>query len=165
MNRILILLALMALQVMVFNHLDMGLYLFPQVFILSLIALPPYLRRSYQYLIAFTIGMTMDFFTSTPGLSASGSLFLVFVRGLLLRRYDLDELIASRAWITSSYLGSQKYILYLLPSVLIYHFYIFALQAIPHLHLVNYLLTAISSSLMAFIILLLTQSMLNKGRA
>ncbi len=157
MNRVLGLIILMAFQLIVLNHLELTAYLYPQVFIMILINLPPFINKSYQILIAFALGLIADFFTSSPGLHSSACMFLALIRIGLLNRYDIEEVKANRAWLNLSTLALDKYIF--LSSVLVsfYHVYAFALESIGALNTVYYLVTVVLSSVLSFVIILLIQ--------
>lgn len=157
MNKVLAAILLFLLQIVIFNHLDFSRFLYPQIFILILISLPPYLNRSWQVLIAFLVGIIADFFVSTPGLHASACLLLIMFRMFMFRRYDLDEIIANKASINIHSMAMDKYIYISLSMVLVYHVYAFALESVGAIDFLNYTITTLLSSVVSFLIILLIQ--------
>ena len=91
MNRLLYWILILALQVVIFNHLELSAYIVPQLFIILLITLPVHLSKSVQVIIAFGLGLLADFFVSTPGIHASACLWLIILRMSLLARLDLKD--------------------------------------------------------------------------
>lgn len=162
MNKILGYIGLFAFQVIVLNHLDLSQYIYPQAFILMLIALPPFLNRSWQVVIAFALGLLVDLFIGTPGLHASASMFLVLFRMFLLNRYDIDEIVANRSSLNISTLPLDKFMYLSLSCVLFYHFLVFALESVGAIHLKTYLLTVLISSFATFLIILFIQFFFHK---
>lgn len=53
-------------QVLVLNHLDISSYIYPQVFVILLLTLPLHLKKTYQLLIGFGLGLVMDLFIYSP---------------------------------------------------------------------------------------------------
>ena len=157
MNRIIGLILIMAFQVVILNHLELTAYLYPQVFILILINLPPFINKSYQVLLAFALGLIADFFTSTPGLHASACMFLALLRIGLLNRYDIEEVKANRSWLNLGTMAMDKYIFLSAVLVLFYHLYAFGLESMGALNSVYYFITVGLSSLVSFVIILLIQ--------
>ena len=162
MNRVIGIILLLALQIVVLNHLEFSIYLVPQVYIMILIGLPPFLKRSYQVLIAFGLGLLMDFFTHSPGLHASAAMFTIMLRMLLLQRYDLDEIVANRDWLNLKTLAMDKYLFIASVLILFYHLFAVGLMLLGALNSLNYLLTVLFSTLIAFLLILLLQVLLSR---
>ena len=157
MNKILAAIALFAFQVVVLNHMDFSRFLYPQLFILILISLPPYIKKSWQVVIAFSLGIAADLFASTPGIHASACLILIMFRMFILTRYDMDEIVANKTTINIFTIALDKYVFISLSSVLVYHIYAFALESIGAINPLNYLITVLLSSLVSFSLILLIQ--------
>lgn len=162
MNKILGYIGLIFLQVVVLNHMDLSRFLYPQVFILLMISLPPYINRSIQVLIAFGLGLIMDLFTGTPGLHASASMFLILFRMFLLSRYDIEEVIANRESININTFPLDKFLYLSTSCIVFYHTMVFALESVGAIHLKTYLLTVLISSFSSFLIILFIQFVFHK---
>ncbi|MFY0642854.1 MAG: rod shape-determining protein MreD [Bacteroidia bacterium] len=162
MNRAVGIILLLGLQIIVLNHLEFSSYLMPQVFVMILIGLPPYIKRSYQVLIGFALGLFMDFFNHSPGLHASAAMFTVMLRLMILQRYDLEEIVANRTWLNLGNLSLEKYGFIAAVLTLFYHMYAIGLELIGALNSLNYLLTVVLSSLLAFLLILLFQFLFSR---
>ena len=154
---------LFLVQVVVLNKLDLIMYLQPQLFILILISLPPYLNKSVQVLVAFLVGLAADMFIYTPGLHASACLLLILLRLFFVSRMDMDEIIANHAPINFRTTGWTSYLVLTGVLVLFYHLYVFALQSIGAVNVVNYFLTVLISSIATYTIILLIQFLYNSN--
>ncbi len=152
MRRIIYWIFILALQVFVLNHLDISIYLVPQVFIILLIGLRLDISRMLQILIAFGVGLLIDFFTSTPGINASASLWLMVLRMAFLDRQDLKEHIANKQPYSLKVAGTP-YLYTVSVLVVFYHLYIFWMESIGAIHWGKLLSTTLISSVLALTII------------
>ena len=157
MNKILAAIAIFAFQVVVLNHLDFSRFIYPQMFILVLIALPPYLSKTVQILIAFGLGLAADLFVSTPGIHASACMFITLYRMWMLNSYDLDEMIANREAFNIQTVSLDKYVFVSFSMVILYHLYAFGLESIGAIHWFNYGVTVLISSAVSLLLIFLIQ--------
>lgn len=91
-----------------------------------LLLLPRTLSRSYLMLIGFITGLIIDVFTNTPGIHASASVGVMFLRNFWLNvvNDDTQEL-------TNLNVGTLKktgFIYFVFPLVFIHHFLIFTIE-------------------------------------
>lgn len=153
MNRLLYWILILALQVVIFNHLELSAYIVPQLFIILLITLPVHLSKSVQVIIAFGLGLLADFFVSTPGIHASACLWLIILRMSLLARLDLKEQIANKLAFNARTVGATVFMYAASILVIFYHFYILVLENIGAFNGVHILVTAILSSSFALLLI------------
>lgn len=120
--------SLVVLQVLVLNNFQLFGYLNPKVYPLFILTLPPKINRALLLFIAFGLGLTIDVFENSGGVHASATLFLAFVRPLLLRiittpgSNDVTKL-------NLGFLGIPKFISYMIPAILLHHLWLFTLEA------------------------------------
>jgi rod shape-determining protein MreD len=156
-RRILYWILILALQLLVLNHLELSAFIVPQVFIILLITLPLHLSRLNQVLIAAGLGLLVDFFTATPGIHTSACLWLIVFRIGLLNRQDLKQQIANRLPYTVSSAGLVSFAYTAAILVFFYHLYLFFIGSIGALHGATYGLTVVSSSLLSLTIIAIIQ--------
>ncbi len=72
--------ALVLLQVLVLNNINLGGYIHPGIYILFILLLPVHMNKNLVLFIAFFTGLTVDYFGNTLGLHAGASVFLAFAR-------------------------------------------------------------------------------------
>lgn len=147
MNKILLYIVVLGLQMFVFNHLNLTSYLVPQVYIILLIILPFHLSKLNVYLIAFAVGLLADLFVSTPGIHASGALWLVAIRNIILSRLDVVQQKASKMWFSSSSIGLFPFLYTTIGLVFFYHFYVLLIESMGAFNSVRWSLTALASSI------------------
>lgn len=151
MNKVVLYIVVFGLQVFVFNHLNFTSYLVPQVYIILLIILPVHLRKLNLYLLAFGLGLVADFFVSTPGIHASGALWMMAIRNVILSRLDITQQKANRMWFTSNTVGLAPFLYTTLSLVFFYHFYVLFIESIGAFNPVRWLLTVLASSTFALL--------------
>lgn len=91
-----------------------------------LLLLPRSLSRSYLMIIGFFSGLLVDVFTNTPGIHASASVFILFIRNFWLNvvNDDAQEL-------TNLNIGTLKktgFLYFTFPLVFVHHFIIFIIE-------------------------------------
>ncbi len=144
-----------AAQVLIFNHINLGGFVNPYVYIIFVLMLPLDIPGWASLIISFLMGLSVDIFTHTPGLHASGALVAVFVRpyiiGLISTNKDLEPGLRP----TLFDMGRRWYILYSTIMVMIHHIYLFFLEALSFSHffktLSQALLSAATTILLAYI--------------
>lgn len=156
-RRILYWILILALQLLVLNHLELSAFIVPQVFIILLITLPLHLSRLNQVFIAAGLGLLVDFFTATPGIHTSACLWLIVFRIGLLNRQDLKQHIANRLPYTVNSAGLVSFAYTAAILVFFYHLYLFFVGSIGAINGANYGLTVLSSSLLSLTIVAIIQ--------
>lgn len=73
-------LALLAVQLLIFNNIDLFGYINPYPYLLFLLVFPFTANRSLYIFIAFLTGLTVDMFGDSGGIHAAACLFLAYVR-------------------------------------------------------------------------------------
>ena len=77
--------ALMFVQIYLFNHVNFLGYINPYPYVLFLLVFPFTANRSLYIFIAFLTGLTMDMFGNSGGVHAAACLVLAYVRPVVLR--------------------------------------------------------------------------------
>ena len=119
---------LLALQLLVMDNIGFSGYVNPYVYILFIILLPLETPAWLILLLSFATGMTMDLFSSTPGLHSSATVLAGFVRPAILRvvsprdGYEPGE----RPGIAVN--GFQWFLVYVSLVVLIHHTALFYIE-------------------------------------
>lgn len=116
-----------------------------------LILLPRTLSRSYLMVIGFFAGLLVDVFTNTPGIHASASVFVLFIRDFWLAVVNDDSQEITNLNVES--LRKTGFIIFVFPLVFIHHFLIFIIEN-GGFHLFGMLLSKIFfSSIFSFIVI------------
>ncbi len=86
---------LIILQVLIFNNMNPGGIVSPQVYITFILLLPVRINKSFMLILAFSTGLTIDYFANTLGLNAAACVAIGFIRpGLIKLLFHSHEFIA-----------------------------------------------------------------------
>ena len=140
-------------QVLVLNHLDISSYIYPQVFVVLLLTLPLHLKKTYQFLIGFGLGLIMDLFVYSPGIHMSACLWFVAIRMIILERQDLKEHANNKSAYSIKTTGFSPFYYTTLSLILFYHFYVLWIDGIGNMQVEPMILTGFSSSLLSLTII------------
>ena len=87
-------LALLVMQILVFDNIRFGNYIHPYIYVLFIMLLPFDTERWSLLVNGFLIGMAVDIFSGTPGLNAAATVFMAFMRpyviGITTRKSDIE---------------------------------------------------------------------------
>lgn len=126
-RRLIQLAVLMILQVVVLNHIHLGMYAIPMVMVLF-VAWAPLNTPSIRLMIAsFFSGLILDTFSGTTGMSAAALTCAAFVQHPLLSALVPKETMET-AEPSYSTMGTVRYLTYLFTLFLIHHIVFFALE-------------------------------------
>lgn len=78
-------LVLVLVQVLICNHINFVGYINPYIYILFIVLYPTKNNRALFIFLSFLLGLSIDLFSDTGGIHAAASVFIAFVRPLLLR--------------------------------------------------------------------------------
>lgn len=119
--------ALILLQVFVFNHIHLFGYINPLVYITWVFLFP--IRKNINTLLIFSflLGLSIDFFSDSGGINAAATLFIAFIRlpvlKAILGKSDFDYILFNLRSISFG-----KTILFISILTVIHHFIIFSLS-------------------------------------
>jgi len=144
---------LLALQVLLFNHLQIAWLGFPMVYVLFLINLPAQLPRWGEMLIGFVVGLLMDVWFNSLGVHIAACVAISFLRPLLLGNL-VQEIERVKDSVCSRSIGHVEYIKCAVILIVIHHFIVFALEAWSLQNWWIVLLQTIVSSIMTLTVIL-----------
>jgi len=140
-------LALVLLQVLVLNHLNLFGYLNPMVYIVWVVLFPIRKNQSVFLILSFLLGLSIDFFSDSGGINAAATLFIAFIRlpilKIVLKKTDFDYLLFNLRAVSFG-----KAFLFITILTFIHHFIIFSLTYFS----LNSFLIIISNTILTSII-------------
>lgn len=151
---IILFLACILLQVLVFNHIALFHVAIPVVFIYFLIRLPIDMKLQFVFILAFLIGLIVDIFSDTPGVNALACTLIAGIRKPLYYAYVPKDDVTSRLVPCVAALGITEYIKYLLSFVVIYCFLVFSIEYFSFADVKGIVILSASSAALTFVILL-----------
>jgi len=120
--------ALVLFQVLVLNHMNLGGYINPYVYVLFILLLPVQINKSGLLLLAFLLGLTIDFFGNTLGLHAAATVLLAYARPGILRLFFKNLEFSTDEEPSISKLKPGGFLKYTLVLVFIHHMALFFLE-------------------------------------
>ena len=150
---------LLLLQVLVIDNIRLGYYIHPNVYILYILLLPFNIPNWKLLFAGFTMGLAVDLFNGTPGLNAAATVFMAFIRPLVIngmtRRKDINENDEP----SLNNMGVSRFLVYTFLLLMVHNLVLFTLEAFSFklilVVLLQTLLSVCSSLMLIFIILLL----------
>ncbi len=133
-------------------------YLTPVVYYLFILWLPFTISRSGLLLLSFITGLTMDFFTKTPGMHAAACVLIGYIRPFIitvLMPRQSNEFNYREPSATS--LGLAPYITYVSLLTLIHHGSLFMIQAFQFGNITYLILKTLGSSLISLLLILVVE--------
>ncbi len=104
-------------------------FIVPYLYFLFIIWLPFNIGRVWLMIIGFILGITLDYFTGTPGLHAAPCVLIAFIRPSLLSLLIPQE-TTEQSYIEPSLksMGGAPYSLYVVLLTFIHHFYLVLIE-------------------------------------
>lgn len=138
---------LVLLQVLILNNVHIAGYATPFLYIYLILKFESDVPRNVLMLWAFFLGLSVDIFSDTPGMNASATVLLAFLRPVFLRlfvpRDTLDSLIPSIRT-----MGFFPFLKYLIVSAFVHHAMLLAIEFFSFAHIGTLLLRMVASTLL-----------------
>lgn len=161
-KRLLQMLGLVALQVLVCNHIHLLGYATPMPYVLFLAYLPLNANRVGNLLWAFVMGLLIDVFSNTPGEAAASLTLAAMVQWPLLQasapKDSIEDMVPSYRT-----MGTWNHIRYLFLLTLVHHVAFYLLESFSSFHYTDVLIS-FGSSLALTLVLMLTVETLRHGK-
>ena len=154
-NNILRFLGLILIQVLVLNHINLGGFITPYLYILFVLMLPTGLGRIAMLMLSFLSGLCVDIFSNMPGLHCATATLIAFLRitfaDRILKRDSNQEIDVP----SIQSVGFRPFAFYSFLLIFIYHL-VYALLELFSFHgLLRAILYALCSSLVTWILAIL----------
>ena len=159
---------LVFIQILVLNKLEFGgslnAYFNPYLYILFILMLPVYTNRILLLIICFFTGLTIDIFSSTPGMHASACVTIGFMRPGFLNLIAPREGYETTLRLNIQGMGLNTFIFYVGICTLIHHMILFIIEAFNFLHFWDLLLRIITNSISTIVLILISQVLTKKNK-
>jgi len=120
---------LVILQVLVLNNINLGGYVNPFLYIFFVLMLPFETPGWLLLFSSFFLGLSIDVFTHTPGLHASASVLIAFLRPIIIRAISTNKEFEAGMRPSLFDMGIRWYLLYSIILITIHHIYLFFMEA------------------------------------
>ena len=163
--------ALVLIQVLVLNNVQLSSFLNPYAYILFIIILPFETPGWLLLLSGFFLGMTMDIFPqgwsgagSTLGIHSFATVFMAFTRPLILKWINPRDEYEPGSEPSASDYGFRWYIVYSLLMISLHHLVLFVMESMSISHLPEVLGRTVLSVLFTFVLILIWEGFRYKRR-
>ena len=144
------------LQVLILNQINLGGFLNPYIYVLFVLLLPFSMPRYQILLLSFLIGITIDWFSNTPGLHAASAVLIGFLRSPVMSLISVRE-IEQADYPGLKQTGIKWFLTYVAVLVFIHHFFLFYLEVFSFEGFFRTLLRSILSSIFTVVVIVLIQ--------
>lgn len=160
---IIMFIVLVLVQVLILNNIQFSGLINPYVYILFILLLPFNIPGYFLLLLSFLVGISVDIFSNTPGLNASASVLLGFIRPGLARLITSRELIEKGGMPSLKQIGTASFLKYVTIAVFIHHFFLFSIESFSISDFPETLLRIALSSVFSIVIILGSQFIIFKS--
>jgi rod shape-determining protein MreD len=154
---IIIFVILILFQVLLFNNIQFSGYINPYVYIMLILLLPVEISTWLLLIISFFTGLTIDFFTGTPGMHTSATVLSGFIRPYVLRFISPRDGYEPGATPSMQIYGFRWFFFYTVIIVLVHHFALFYLEVFRFADFFRTLLRVLLSSFFSVTFVLLAE--------
>lgn len=146
--------ALLFLQVLVFNHMNIFGNINPMIYIVWVFLFPVRKKRGLFLILSFFLGSSIDFFSDSGGINAFAITFIAYLRLpiliAILRKSDFDY-----AQFNLRTISTNKAFLFIVTLTFIHHFIVFSLEYFSF----NAILSIISNTILTSIFTILISTL------
>jgi hypothetical protein len=148
--------ALVLVQVLLVNHIRLGGYVHPYIYLIFIMLLPVTMPKWQVLLLGFGLGLSIDLFTGTLGLHAGATTLMAFCRPTILRIVSGHQKLENVQEPDLGQLGGVWFLRYAVCMVLVHHFALFFLESFSfHLILQVLLRILLSAPVSIFLIMMI----------
>jgi rod shape-determining protein MreD len=155
--------ALILLQILLFNNIQFSGYVNPYIYLMFILLLPVEIPAWLLLILSFSTGLTMDFFSSSPGMHSFATVFAGFVRPYILRLLSPRDGYESASAPTMWRYGFRWFLSYTLLVVLVHHTALFYIEVFRFADFFRTMLRVLLSSLFTVTFILLIEHYRKRG--
>lgn len=143
-------------QVLVMNHIQFSGLVNPYFYVLFILLLPASIPRYLLLILGFVLGLTIDTFTNTPGIHASSTVFLAYLRPFVINSSIVDD--QDRVLVPSLLnLGVGPFLRYAAFTVSLHHIFLFFVEIFSFTHWYQTLFRGVLSALFTLVFIVISQ--------
>ena len=120
---------LVLFQVLVINHIRLGGYVHPYIYLIFIMLLPFNTPKWQLLVLGFFLGIIIDVFTGTPGLHAGATTLMAFCRPSIINLISGNQKFDNIQEPNLGQLDGMWFFRYVLCLVFIHHFALFFLES------------------------------------
>lgn len=145
---------LVLLQVLILNHINFLGYINPYVYILFILVFPLDGNRSLLIFLSFLLGLSVDMFGDSGGVHAAASIFIAYVRPLILKfsfgvSYEYNMTRINKAAVAER-------LIYISIMVFLHHLVLFSLEIFSVTHILLLVKSTLFSGIFSIVLIFCT---------
>lgn len=146
-------------QVYVLNQVPvLHKYVVPVIYYLFILWLPFNISRAGVMILAFLFGLTLDYFMTTPGLHAAGSVLVAFLRPFVVNiLVPKDSAEFNYREPSPQSMGWTPYLVYALILTVFHHTYILLLELLSFGSFLDFLVKIASTTAISMLLIITTE--------
>lgn len=145
---------LVLLQALVINHIRLGGYVHPCIYLIFILLLPFNIPNWQLLLLGFGIGLFVDLFTGTPGLHAGATTLMAFCRPSIIKLVSGTLKFENIFEPNLAQLDGMWFLRYVFCMVFVHHFWLFFIESFSF-HLIGQVLLRIVLSVPVSVFLIM----------
>jgi rod shape-determining protein MreD len=155
---------LMLIQVFVLDNIRLHYMVTPYLYLLFIIWLPFQMNRTWQMILAFVLGFTLDSFRHNPGFHASACVFIAYIRPFLINLLIPQEGAETNYDEPSikSMGGLLPYIVYAGLLIFLHHAWLFFIEALQVGDVWYFFAKTMLSTILSLFLILATELFVNR---
>ena len=151
-------LILVLLQILIFNNIEItSIGIIPAFFILYILLLPFETPNWVVLILAFFIGLLIDIFSDTIGLHTASTVFVAFVRPLVLKSMSPRDGFEVGTFPRVHYMGINWFLKYALIIVFLHQFLFYLLEDFGFDHFGRMLVKIILGTFISLLLIIVSQ--------
>lgn len=149
--------ALILVQLLVFENIQLGGYISPYFYVLFIILLPFEVRGGLLLISAFFLGLTMDIFLLSPGFHAAACVFMAFLRPFVLQSFAPRDGYETGSFPRVHFYGLAWFAKYSIILIFAHHLLLFSLEIFRITDIWYILSRTILNTLISSLMIILSQ--------
>jgi len=155
--------ALVLVQVLILNNIQVSGLINPYIYILFILLLPFTIPGYLLLGLSFLLGISIDIFNNTPGIHAGATVLLGFLRPGIAQLISSREIIEKGNTPNMTQLGFASFLKYIVISVLAHHLFLFYAEAFSFGGFFETFVRYVLSSIFSILIILGSQFIVFKN--
>ena len=148
---------LVLLQVFILNNIQINGFINPYIYILFILLLPFETPEWMVLMLSFFLGFSIDIFTKTPGMHTSATVFMGFLRPLILKAISPRDGYDSGSYPRIYYYGSVWFLKYIGLLILSHHLFLFYVEVFRFEDFMHTFFRVILSSVFSLVFIFISQ--------
>ncbi|MFC2090754.1 rod shape-determining protein MreD [Bacteroidota bacterium] len=149
--------ALVLMQVIILDNVQLFGYMNPQFYILFILLLPFDTPRWLILVVGFFLGLSIDLFTNTLGMHTAATVFLAFLRPWILKIFSPRDGYEADSSPTIRDYGINWFLRYALFATFMHHLFLFYVEVFNFHEFFSTFLRVILSTMLTAILIIISQ--------